>query len=313
MNGNDFSIAFDEAGRGSIFGPVFVGAVAFPSSNEKQKNLLRKLAGIKDSKKLSEKERLEWFKKFPDIFGKENFSFGLASNEEINSYGISEAIRKASLEALKKLPSNFTRFYFDGFINLRKDYPKILQFSEPKLDENNPFCSASSIIAKVKRDEFILSLESFFNEKWEVYKNKGYGTKKHFELIKENGISNLHRKSFLAKFFEEKKELKIIGNFSFGKVWEKKTCEKLIKLGHKILETNFEKVGVGEVDIISEKDNEVFFWEVKFRSNKSFGEKLGLIDKRKLERIKKVAEIYISQEREKGKSWKGVFFKAVFF
>ena len=58
--------------------------------------------------------------------------------------------------------------------------------------------SSASIVAKVSRDNLMQSLEKKYSG-YLIFKNKGYGTKEHFSGIKENGITNLHRKSFLKK------------------------------------------------------------------------------------------------------------------
>ena len=58
--------------------------------------------------------------------------------------------------------------------------------------------SAASIVAKVSRDNLMESLEKKYSG-YSIFKNKGYGTREHLSSIKENGITNLHRTSFLKK------------------------------------------------------------------------------------------------------------------
>jgi len=73
-----------------------------------------------------------------------------------------------------------------------------------KGDANSPSIAAASILAKVSRDRFMLELAKKYPQ-YQFEKHKGYGTKLHYEMLVEHGISDCHRLSFLTKFNGEKK------------------------------------------------------------------------------------------------------------
>jgi ribonuclease HII len=68
-------------------------------------------------------------------------------------------------------------------------------------DDKVPFISAASIYAKVKRDLYMIRMDKKIN--YCFADHKGYGTKKHFLLIKKNGISKVHRKTFLKNIVKK--------------------------------------------------------------------------------------------------------------
>ncbi len=321
----DYIAIFDEAGRGSLAGPVFVGCVVFPNSKYEQREILKKFEIIKDSKRLSEKKRKEVFEKIFEVFEEGDFSIGSATEKEIDEFGIVRAIEISCVRALKKISKNPNLLMFDGFVNLRKDFPKIRQISEPKLDETNPFCSLASILAKVSRDNFVK--EKFKNnDPYGFLKHVGYGTEFHRKKILELGLSDFHRKSFVLKEAknlknesENKENLKTFFKNSDFQIFYKKEdrrkfgnekedlAEKyLLNKNYKILERNFGVRGVGELDIIAEKDDTIFFFEVRARRSKNFGKSIESVTKRKFERIKKTAEIWLEKNHlsEKNREFK---------
>jgi len=183
-------IGIDEVGRGSIFGPVFSAAVVLNKKN----NLILKELGVKDSKKLSSKKREFLFHKILDLSS--DFSLGQSSVREIEQLGIRYATELSMIRALKKLKNPPHLIIIDGPLKLNswKGIQKNI------VGGDNKFISiaAASIIAKVTRDSLMKRLEKRYPG-YCIYKNKGYGTKEHFFKIKVNGLTNLHRKSFLAK------------------------------------------------------------------------------------------------------------------
>lgn len=196
MKNYKYFIGIDEVGRGSLAGPVCAAAV-LSFSLKKIKNGKT----IKDSKKLSEKQRNDWFKYIDKKFF---WAFGKVSEILIDKIGIEKAnflaMEKATINLLKKKRVNFkkTLLLIDGNrLNNRKlkttNYKLII-----KGDEKIPLIAAASIMAKVSRDKLMKK----FHDQYPTYKwreNKGYGTKSHFKAIKKNGLSPLHRKSFLKK------------------------------------------------------------------------------------------------------------------
>tara|TARA_Y100001968_G_scaffold8714_1_gene7375 strand:- start:345 stop:932 length:588 start_codon:yes stop_codon:yes gene_type:complete len=191
MYANELLIAgIDEVGKGSLFGPVFAGAVILSKKNESK--LLNK--GLKDSKKLNSRQRNHLV---PLI--KENsidWSIGQASSREIDSMGIRNATEKAMIRALEKFSCTPDLILVDGKLPIRL-WPGAQQ-TKIRGESHFPSIAAASVLAKEARDELItrLSLKYSF---YGLDKNKGYGTQVHRKAIINLGKSKLHRKSFLSK------------------------------------------------------------------------------------------------------------------
>ena len=184
-------IGIDEVGRGPLAGPVVCSACIF--FNIKLTN--KELIFIDDSKKLSKKKRIVAIKEIYKL-KKENkiqFSLGMASVEEIDTYNILEATKISMRRAVKKLNQPHTQLIIDGKINLHlKNYPSR---GIVKGDQKSFSIAAASIIAKIHRDRYM----QFLSNKYPSYhwsSNAGYGTKKHLEEIHNKGITIHHRKSF---------------------------------------------------------------------------------------------------------------------
>tara|TARA_Y100001968_G_scaffold115346_1_gene104718 strand:+ start:739 stop:1326 length:588 start_codon:yes stop_codon:yes gene_type:complete len=191
MKANKSLIAgVDEVGKGSLFGPVFAGAVILSKANELK--LLSK--GLKDSKKLNSRQRNHLV---PLI--KENsiaWSLGQASAREIDSIGIRLATEKAMLRALEKFLSPPELILVDGKLPIRSWRGK--QQTQVRGENHFPSIAAASVLAKEARDELIKRL----SHKYDLYgleKNKGYGTEIHRKSLIKEGVTKLHRKSFLSK------------------------------------------------------------------------------------------------------------------
>jgi len=100
------------------------------------------------------------------------------------------------IRALKKLQKKPSELIIDGPLLLRpwKGIQKNIISGDSKFIS----IASASILAKVSRDNLMESLEKKYPG-YRIFKNKGYGTREHFSLIKENGITKLHRRSFLKK------------------------------------------------------------------------------------------------------------------
>ena len=183
-------IGIDEVGRGAIFGPIFSAAVVL---TEKNGLTLMKL-GVKDSKKLTPKKRKFLLPKIIELSS--DFSLGQSSVREIDQLGIRYATELSMIRAIKKLKDHPSELMIDGPLSLRlwKGRQRNIISGDSKFTS----IAAASIIAKVKRDFLMERLEDKYSGYF-IFKNKGYGTKEHFSSLKANGISNLHRKSFLTK------------------------------------------------------------------------------------------------------------------
>ena len=180
----------DEAGRGPLAGPVCAAAVILPKGLE--------LPGLNDSKKLTDKKRRELF---PII--KEQavaYGIGLASQEEIDEINILQATYLAMERAIAQLDGKADFALIDG--NRSKDFGLPVR-TVVKGDSLSASIAAASVLAKVTRDDIMLEMAKEYPEYgFEVH--KGYGTKAHYEALREHGHSPIHRMTFLKKFYGEK-------------------------------------------------------------------------------------------------------------
>ena len=183
-----FEVGIDEVGRGAVFGPVFSAVVVLTEEN---KFILKKF-GVMDSKKLTPKKRKLLLPKI--LLLSSDYGIGQSSAREIDKLGIRIATELSMIRALRKLKTEPSEIIVDGPLLLRP-WNK-LQKNIVSADSKFTSVASASIVAKVTRDNLMERLEKKFSG-YLVFKNKGYGTKEHLSNIKENGITILHRKSFL--------------------------------------------------------------------------------------------------------------------
>ena len=183
-------VGIDEVGKGSVFGPVFSAVVVL---TEKNKFILKEF-GVMDSKKLSPKKRKLLVPKILSLSS--DYGIGQSSAREIDEFGIRVATELSMIRALKKLKKKPSELIIDGPLLLRpwKGVQKNIVSGDSKFTT----IASASIIAKVSRDKLMERLERKYSG-YLIFKNKGYGTKEHLALIKKNGITDLHRRSFLKK------------------------------------------------------------------------------------------------------------------
>ena len=183
-------VGIDEVGRGSVFGPVFSAVVVL---NEKNQSTLKQI-GVIDSKKLTSNKRKLLFPKI--LLLSSDYGIGQSSSREIDKHGIRIATELSMIRAVKKLKKTPSELIIDGPLLLRpwKGVQKNIVSGDSKFTA----IASASIVAKVSRDNLMERLDRKY-PKYLLSKNKGYGTREHFEIIKKHGITNLHRKSFLKK------------------------------------------------------------------------------------------------------------------
>lgn len=182
--GYKYVCGIDEAGRGSLAGPLVAGAVIL------NPHKIEILEEVKDSKKLSAEKRIEIFKLI-----KENaltWSVGAVSAAEIDKHGLSFANKIAMKRAWQYLAvkPNY----------ILSDYMAKLYFETPfrlitKGDNKVISIAAASIVAKVIRDNMMMAFAKRFPE-YSFEDHKGYGTQLHRDKITELGPCEIHRKSF---------------------------------------------------------------------------------------------------------------------
>ena len=183
-------VGLDEVGKGAVFGPVFSAVVVL---SEKNKNTLKQF-GVMDSKKLTPKKRKLLLPKI--LLLSSDYGIGQSSAREIDKLGIRVATELSMIRALKKLKKKPTEIIIDGPLLLRPWNG--VQNNIVSGDSKFISIASASIVAKVSRDNLMERLEKKYSG-YLVFKNKGYGTLEHLSIIKKNGITNLHRKSFLKK------------------------------------------------------------------------------------------------------------------
>ena len=184
-SGVELICGVDEAGRGPLAGPVCAAAVILPRGLE--------IEGLNDSKKLSEKKRDKLF----DAICAEAVSYGIAfaSVEEIEEVNILNAAMLAMNRAIEKLSVKPTLALIDGNRDSAINMPSRCVV---KGDAKCADIAAASILAKVTRDRYMLEMAVKYPE-YHFEKHKGYGTKLHYEALREYGPCEIHRLSFLRK------------------------------------------------------------------------------------------------------------------
>lgn len=215
-----YIVGIDEVGRGPLAGPVCVAAFTLPRNYELPiNNYELKLPKLRDSKKLSRKQREIWFKFLKEQKEKGNCDYAVSfvSPENIDKFGIVKCIQKALNESLKKItspgiansrvftpegpyadenlqsPASF-QIFLDGGLHAQAEY--INQETIIRGDELHPIISLASIIAKVTRDAIMKKYSKTYPE-YGFEKHSGYGTKAHYAAIKTHGQTPIHRKSFI--------------------------------------------------------------------------------------------------------------------
>lgn len=182
--GYRFIAGVDEAGRGPLAGPVCAAAVILPEDAV--------IEGINDSKRLSEKKREALFEVIKNTAIA--YAVEFAAPEVIDDINIKQATSLAMHKAVDALAQRPDYVIIDGNDKIAYDIPYEYIV---KGDAKSQTIAAASILAKVSRDRLMKELD----KKYPMYglaKHKGYGTKDHIAAIREYGVSEIHRKSFMT-------------------------------------------------------------------------------------------------------------------
>ena len=191
VGGSLVAAGTDEAGRGPLAGPVVAACVVLPEDFD--------VIGVDDSKKLSEKKREELFDK---IQAKAlAIGVGISDNITIDQINILQATKKAMKEAFLEAETLLKEKTGQSIDVLLADAVTLEELDVPqeaiiKGDAKSLSIAAASIIAKVTRDRIMLEYHRQYP--WYGFdRNKGYGTKAHYQGIGAYGITPIHRKTFL--------------------------------------------------------------------------------------------------------------------
>ena len=183
-------LGIDEAGRGCLFGPVCVASVVWLDEDPNPD------LEIRDSKKMSEKKRNNLRTYILD--NSIAYSIKFIDNETIDRDNILEATMKGMHQCIDDISSkiDIDTLLIDGpHFNM---YDGLSHICVINGDNTYKSIAAASILAKTFRDEYINRLvdENPELERYDIRNNKGYGTRKHLEAIREYGITKWHRNSF---------------------------------------------------------------------------------------------------------------------
>ena len=275
--GYDLVAGIDEVGRGPLAGPVVAAAVILPKEC--------KIEGVNDSKKLSAKKREELY----DIILEKAVSYGIGvvSNERIDEINILQATYEAMREALSQLKPKAEYILADAVTIPMVSTP---QRGIVKGDAKSMSIGAASIVAKVYRDRMMEAYEEVYPG-YGFASNKGYGAAEHIEGIRKQGITPIHRKTFVKNFLPQDGDTAA----DKGHRGEVLAAKQMEKMGYEILERNFHALK-GEIDIIAKKENVIVFTEVKYRKNEEMGTPAEAVNHWKQQHIIRAAKAYIAQK-----------------
>lgn len=184
----------DEVGRGPLAGPVVAACVVLPEDFD--------VLGVDDSKKLSEKKREQLY----DAILSEALAYGIGmqDNASIDEINILEATKEAMRCAIIEAEQRLREKTGCGIDHILIDALTLREIAIPqtgiiKGDSASLSIAAASILAKVTRDRMMVEYDSIYPG-YAFAKNKGYGTKAHYEGLQAQGMTPIHRRSFLKNF-----------------------------------------------------------------------------------------------------------------
>lgn len=173
----------DEAGRGPLAGPVVAACCILDPDV--------KILGLDDSKKLSEKKREALFEEIKE----KALSYAVERVEAdvIDEINILNATKRAMLNCYKNIGITPEVLLIDA-VDLKGTDAVVVPIIKGDATSNS--IAAASILAKVTRDHIMMEYDKIYPE-YSFAKHKGYGTKAHYEAIREHGMTPIHRRSFL--------------------------------------------------------------------------------------------------------------------
>ncbi len=195
--GYEWICGVDEAGRGPLAGPVCAAAVILPRGLD--------IAGLDDSKKLSDRRRRELYDVITGAAAA--YAIALVDQERIDEINILQATFRAMEEAVAKLSPQPDLALVDG------NREPVLSMPCETIVGGDGKCAsiaAASILAKVTRDRLMEELDRQYPE-YGFAVHKGYGTRRHYEALRQYGPCPIHRQSFLKKFYARQQSAGPVG------------------------------------------------------------------------------------------------------
>ena len=189
--GKRYIAGVDEVGRGPLAGPVVAACVILPEDFD--------VLGVDDSKKLSEKKREQLYDAI--LSEARACGIGMQNNASIDEINILEATKEAMRCAILEAEQALRAKTGCGIDHILIDALTLREVAIPqtgivKGDGASLSIAAASILAKVTRDRMMIEYDSIYPG-YAFAKNKGYGTRAHYEGLQAQGMTPIHRRSFL--------------------------------------------------------------------------------------------------------------------
>lgn len=176
------TVGIDEVGRGCWAGPLVAAAVV----------LREPIDGLRDSKKLTRVRRAALS---AEIYDKAlSIGLGWVWPADIDTYGISISVKRAMEDALKSIDCPYDSVVVDGNINYLEEYPGTSALV--RADDLTPAVSAASIVAKVARDKYMVTVAHSQYPDYGFDRHVGYGTALHVRMLEQHGVTEIHRRSY---------------------------------------------------------------------------------------------------------------------
>ena len=231
-------------------------------------------------------------------------SLGAAGPEEIDEHGIVAATRLAMVRAVRGLSPQPHHLLVDY---LTLDECGLPFTSVTRGDSVSYSIAAAAIVAKVDRDRLMVEA----NDRWPGYdfhKNKGYGgSPLHRRQLCRLGPTPIHRLTFApvrrALLYHPRPKVMPSPRSRLGSLGERLARQHLIKLGCRILDTNYRSQW-GEVDVVARLQDTILFVEVKTRRTSSFGVPEESITSAKAEKLIATAETYLEEHDLSDSHWR---------
>lgn len=285
-------VGIDEVGRGPWAGPLVFGAVVLGG---------QEIAGLTDSKKLTDKKRRELAPKINELA--RSVGLGWVHASELDELGMSAACALACRRALEQISTPYSQIVIDGTVNFLRDTGKGPYVTTMKqADLLVPSVSAASILAKVARDDYMAEQATLYPE-YGFESHVGYGTAKHRSALEAYGATPIHRRSFapIAKYLDDTMVTKpqnddaskaVTTTRKIGDSSEGVAAKYLESQGFEVVERNWRKSQC-EIDIVAVRGGLLYFVEVKHRSSDLQGGGMAAITPKKLQQMKFASQVYL--------------------
>lgn len=275
-----FIAGVDEAGRGPLAGPVAVAACILNPADP--------IYGLNDSKKLTPKRRDYLYEQIKSRAIA--YAVVLVPVDRIEQSNILEATKEGMVEAILQLKPQAQIVLLDQVRLQNQGLPA--QRSFIKGDSRSNSIAAASILAKVSRDRCMAEYDKVFPG-YDFASHKGYGTRAHYQALKELGPCPIHRLSFLHKL--QLGRSRPSSDKNKGNLGEKAVAADLKGRGYRLVDHNFWLKHYTEIDLIMGKGKRLAIVEVKTRTGEEFEDRaINALDDNKARRIKQLAEYYIA-------------------